>query len=546
MKRIISTIICISAAIIVCFSQNVPYERIYLSTDRSFYAAGETVYCSAFCLNENNGFSSFSSVAYVELYSSKGMAASAKIALQDGRGAGSIAIPSDLPTGNYRLSAYTAVAKNIPGFDFADGGCIVSVYNTTSVKKADEVLFTDDIVPAAAKEFGGLSIYGKDGIYSIMSPYSDAYVSVSVFKDEGLVNYNGSSIYSFLNSTPSYSSYTGFAIPEYDGEIIRATVSGEDGKPLSSLSNTDIYIGCPGNNEDLYAARLKEDGKATFYTSNIYGDKDMAVMLLEKAGQWDVSFASPFVGLSSADIPALQLSVKSKGAIERLGVASQVSKAFERDTIFTKMPVRRLPFLGSSHASYRLDDYTRLRSMREVFTEILKDVNMRSFGEVKRVFIRCEDNFNQIPSYRSTPSLVIIDGVPLLDHELLMDYDPLLFESIDVYPYEYSFGNTNYAGVLSLNTYKKDISGLNLGKETKIVSFKGVSYPLAFSNAGFPGNYPSLRQTLYWMPLAYLEAGKAFCPDFIVPERPGCYIIKVEGLTADYKPLYKEFKITVE
>ena len=84
-------------------------ERTYISTDKDVYVAGERIWCSAFCVDPATGqLSSVSGVAYLELHSAAGMAASARIALLGGRGAGSVDLPAALPTGNYRLIAYTA------------------------------------------------------------------------------------------------------------------------------------------------------------------------------------------------------------------------------------------------------------------------------------------------------------------------------------------------------------------------------------------------------------------------------------------------------
>ena len=86
-------------------------ERTYISTDKDVYVAGERIWCSAFCVDPATGrLSSVSGVAYLELHSAEGLAASARIALMGGRGAGAVDLPAALPTGNYRLSAYTALS----------------------------------------------------------------------------------------------------------------------------------------------------------------------------------------------------------------------------------------------------------------------------------------------------------------------------------------------------------------------------------------------------------------------------------------------------
>ena len=64
-------------------------ERTFLSTDKDVYVAGENVWYSAFCLDAGTlRYSPVSSVAYVELHSADGLAATSKVALVGGRGGG--------------------------------------------------------------------------------------------------------------------------------------------------------------------------------------------------------------------------------------------------------------------------------------------------------------------------------------------------------------------------------------------------------------------------------------------------------------------------
>ena len=113
-------------------------ERTYIVTDRQVYVSGEEIFCSLFCFDATKGgLSDFSSIAYMELVSPKGSAVRSKVALRQGRGAGRLRIPSDLPTGNYRLIAYTAQNRNEDGVDPFMSSRILSIYNTLSSNRSD-------------------------------------------------------------------------------------------------------------------------------------------------------------------------------------------------------------------------------------------------------------------------------------------------------------------------------------------------------------------------------------------------------------------------
>ena len=102
-------------------------ERIYVTTDRPAYLAGERVYCSLFSIDGNGRKSNFSAVSYVELISAQGTAAEAKMGLFMGRGSGTLLLPEGLPTGNYALAAYTAGGEPAP-----EGIRRIAVFNPVS------------------------------------------------------------------------------------------------------------------------------------------------------------------------------------------------------------------------------------------------------------------------------------------------------------------------------------------------------------------------------------------------------------------------------
>ena len=79
-------------------------ERVFVSTDRGVYVAGDDMFLSAFCFDMSTGrLSGYSSVAYVEIISPEGPVQTAKIALSEGRGGGFIRLDNSIPTGQYKM-----------------------------------------------------------------------------------------------------------------------------------------------------------------------------------------------------------------------------------------------------------------------------------------------------------------------------------------------------------------------------------------------------------------------------------------------------------
>ena len=83
MRRLALTFIALAAGL-SARAAGTPVERIYVSTDRTVYIAGDAVWCSLTCLDENGRLSNASAVSYVELVSDEGTACTAKIGLLEG------------------------------------------------------------------------------------------------------------------------------------------------------------------------------------------------------------------------------------------------------------------------------------------------------------------------------------------------------------------------------------------------------------------------------------------------------------------------------
>ena len=70
MKKILSLLLCLLISLPALLGAEPRRERVYISTDKEVYVAGDAVWLSAWCLDAGNGrLSDFSKIAYVELHS---------------------------------------------------------------------------------------------------------------------------------------------------------------------------------------------------------------------------------------------------------------------------------------------------------------------------------------------------------------------------------------------------------------------------------------------------------------------------------------------
>lgn len=552
MKRILSIL---SAAFFcaAAFAQGTARlaERTYIATDKDCYVAGDRIWCSAFCVDASTGrLSDFSSIAYIELHSDDGMVGTGKIALRNGRGAGSFTIPANCPTGNYRLLAYTAQNVNEDGFDYAAGSRLVSVFNTfTTERVRDGVEIVED---EPVKDYGqgsagiriaaGRPADGTIGLKVTSLLAEAATVSVSVFHDDGIALPQASDIRSFSPRADVDSlTFSDVRIPEYDGEILYGRVAGIDPSRISEVEGKFAFVSVPGDRSDTYSCQIAADGSATFFTNNFYGEKDLVCQIenLDAGVGCHLEIDSPFVNVPVSGIPKLGMSSQIADALLERSVSMQIEKAFDADTLYDRMPVRDNLLFGSEGITYRLDDYTRLPLMEECITEFIQELRARKDDARRRdLQVRLQD------SYRNTyfskgASLMMVDGVPVFDHEVIYRYDPLLVETVNIYPYTYFIGTRGYNGVVNFVTYKQNLPSVKFNDDVRILEFQGASYPMAYTCADVMDSYPDYRQTIFWHPLVDLAAGGSADLTCRVPAYGGRFRVVVEGLTAQGEPVFQ-------
>lgn len=501
-------------------------ERVYVSTDRDWYAAGETVYLSAFCMEMEADaavLSPVSAVAYVELASMEGMAASTKVSLINGRGAGTLVLPRALPTGNYSLRAYTSLCKeNVPESK------VISVFNTLSTVRVAEGVADGNLPESpSAPSTANLSLEVKDGMTQLCAQ-ENSTVSISVFRKEPFPSYRCPGIGGVLQASGGSDAAPG--TPEYDGEILTLRFRGADGAPLDSVG-APVFVSHPGHVEDIYSATLEKGGLARFYTDNLFGRGDLVVTLEASAPSFQVEVVSPFAGVIPDSIPPLVLNASFEEALGALNVRMQLTSAFDADTLYNHLPVRSIPFLSLEPIRYTLDDYTRFATFQEVFVEYLSDIRMR--GDVMQV--RSRERNRGTLSFRTQPSLILLDGVPVTNHRQVYEMDPSLVKAIDVYPQIIALGGRVYSGVANFFTFKGDMGGVRLGDGVKMLDFEGPSYPVSFGPVQ-DNRYPPVRETLLWHPLVELKAGEPYSlPLFDTDED---LVLVVEGLSRSGAPIY--------
>lgn len=523
-------------------------DRIFVVTDRNTYVAGDQVFCSVFAVDENGRNSGFSAVSYLELISTDGTLTEAKIGLFNGRGAGSFRIPANAPTGNYRLVGYTARSGAVPG-----AARVLSVFNTTStarVKDGTEIVPAGRWAPAAkgADVSEGLRLsvparirQGRDATLLLEGTGQEADLVVSVFHEDDL---SGTPSFALSGALQGGEAIPGGRTGEYEGEIIYASVEGLDADVADS-ENVTAFLSTTGSSSNVFVGQPSGDGLLKFYTGNIYGDREIVCEVVSMYGKpCHISLRSPFTHPDPGAIPVLGISPAQREALVLRKAALRAENAHPLDTLMEFLPKREDQLLeGVPFTRYHLDDYVRFPSVREICVELLPQLSYLRSGGKWTMRLNMSDATDS-RRFRQENVLVLMDGVVLTDHGILEDFDAMLLEDIDIYSLPVAIGELAYNGVVNFVTKKNYVTALQFPDNTRVVDFKGVSWPVAYPGAAPAGE--DLRQLLFWHPSLRLPAGTDVRIPLRTPAYAGRFRIVVEGRNADGSPVRASASFEVE
>ena len=526
-------------------------ERTYLTTDRCIYVVGDRIWCSAFCVTEEGRLSGLSRVVYLELHSADGVAVTAKLALNYGRGAGYLDLPTALPTGNYRLIAYTALNEDEVDYDYTGlASKTLSIFNVFSTERVTDGV--DVVSPEAYAEMPGRARHdGRGDVELTWSVDSVLHVtnnsgnpitfSLSVAREDDIVPPTNPDIVEFLSAARAIGRrhFRGQVIPELEGEIITGRVEA-DAATLRTLLGRTAYISAPSEQADVYTSPVVGDGSLTFVTGNIFGNQELVCEIegVDPKAPPRIVLNTPFVKAAVASPDQLLLSPSLEKSLKARSLAMQQAGQ-QADTLYEYLPRREYPLLDGVPVRYILDDYTRFDTMEETFVEFIPQVRVRRGAEGRsEIQVRLEET-TDFRTFTGHPSLILLDGVPIFDHERLLRYDPRKIQRIDVYPYTHYLGSRSFSGAVNLITFEHNLPHFALNKTMQIVPFPGLSWPMAWLGPApdTPAEILDCYQTLFWHPLLQLGPGETLAIPILLPSSPGRITATLEGITAAAQPV---------
>lgn len=305
-------------------------------------------------------------------------------------------------------------------------------------------------------------------------------------------------------------------------------------------------IGFTGEQIHVFNGIMNPDSHVYFYTNNISGTEEIVTSVFNDADNaFRIDIESPFVASAPSSLPPVLLYEQQKEEFLQRSIGLQASYYYTGDSLVRISPARP-KFNWTPAWSYKLDEYTRFANIEETIIEYVRGLRFRKIGK-QRMLSAIQENQNQF-TYGNT--LVLLDGIPLNNHDMIYTYDPSLVKQLDVYRGVYVFGEQFFDGIASFSTYRNDYPRLAANKSMQFYQYAGPQLKRCFyaPDYSLPENrnsrLPDFRHTLLWEPDMRTNGENKISIPFQTSDLTGKFRISVEGITQAGECLYATLLIS--
>ena len=552
--------------------KKLPLEKMFIQSNASLFFPGEYMYFSAFCINAmTNRLSNISRIGYLELIGENGVSyVNQKFNLNEGRGQGDLFIPVNLPSGNYKLVAYTHWMRNGGILQlFQDDVVIINPYqsNQENLLKNGMASNSNDLNGPStdlrvSNDDNSIQLqtdkinYGKREkvtltVRNYKGPLGYGDYSLNIRKKSEISFSSTMSAVAYANEflrvekvIPNSINDTVF-LPEQRGELFFGQVLGPNQNPIA---DEDVIISIPGKDFQLKSAITDASGNFYLYINKPYVAPVLVAQTLEtdfnkqKVILRDKSSIDPS-GFSFSDF---NLDKEMEKAIIERSIHNQIENAYysaKPDSIISTLTVD--PFDGGIPEVINLEEYTRFATLRETLVELVPNVWVKKMENERYSFWIREKLEKYEDEFQSDPPLVLVDGVFIPDHNSLLDFNANLIERISILRDPLVLGDKKYLGMMVIETVEGDflermVSSNRDTKELQTPTGRKSYFKQSYSSIDSEkyDHIPDYRSQLFWNPTIEIRQDKnAQIYEFYTSDLEGEYELIMDGFTTYGKPI---------
>lgn len=556
--------------------KKLPQEKMYIDHTGPVVFAGEYFYYALYCFNaQSNKLTNISRLAYVALVNDeKEYVFEHKLKMQQGLGQGDFFISANVPSGTYKLLGYTQWMKN-NGLTqvFKDDIVIINPYladqskllsgNTKEGNKSKEALspknkaidsstvaFSIDKTSYSKREKVKLSLknykgYLGNGAYTV-KVMNKEYLGKDSFMDA--TNYADA----YFNTEGQLKQQVGDSLflPEQRGELFYGKVTDANGSPAV---DKPVVISIPGKEFLLKFSRTDDDGNFYSYLRKDYKVSTAVVQVEDESAKYDIKKGTiGDLDLSELTFLDYTLSAEDKETIVARSVHNQIENHFfqvKPDSILQGDSID--PFDGGIPETLILDEYTRFPTFEETMVEIVTNAGYRNGGKGNDYVKVAQDFETYDEEFNNFPSIILIDGVFIPNHEKIRTFDARNIEKISLIRDKFVLGGSEYQGIVSVETFNGDYLETHAYENSSVINFKKSEPIKNYYNQSYDveanefSRIPDYRSLLFWKPHVVIDKN-SYEFEFFTSDVEGEYEIMLNGFTSYGKPitLTKTFSVS--
>lgn len=555
MKRLFTLYTLFLCCFLLQAEENIQ-ERVFVHTDKDCYVAGEDIQVKFFIIDSHFQPSDLSKIGYVEICDTERPQMQLKLALKTGSGSGKITIPTQIPSGIYQLSGYTRYMRNEgERVFFKRQIVIINVGNQTESDRIEIVKSGE--LPETVRESSNIRVTTDRNEYDNRSrvqlaldnlPENIADLVVSVSRDDSIVSLRRTDKQAWLKQVKNLFSIPQSMqwLPEYEGHIVRGSIIPQPENKNEILLNI-AFVG-----KDIRYVNgqiISNDGLADFYTSGVFGHQQVVSSVISNLYDktpYRLDIVSPFSQRLPENLPSLQVCLNEEKMMER-HIGAQLQKMIATDTLYHQLSEEKYYQLPI-HTSYDLDEYTRFSTLGETIFEFVSWVRVSKVGDKRRIRVYLPEE----QRYNTGNTLVLLDGVPVYEHEMLLNYNPYLVKKINIYSGRFTFNGEVFGSIVSFVTHSSNLPSFQLSEESQLFEYECPTLPEAFEMPDYSdaavknSRKPDFRHTLYWNPSVEPQKGQPVQLSFYTSDLKGEFDVVVEGITTEGKLIYGTARFKVK
>jgi hypothetical protein len=340
-------------------------------------------------------------------------------------------------------------------------------------------------------------------------------------------------------------------LPELAGSIIT-------GKMVQKGSTTPIkditgFISMPSKNTLFKAGISDENGHIQFEFPHLYNEGQVILQAdSSKYNTYKIEIDNPFYisKNNSQIIEPILLPKLNKEIIQQLNSNIEIQNHFKPDNFnhFISPNIDSNAFYYKPDYTYYFDLYARFTTMEEVIREYVTPISLTKNEGRFQLAVYDDQNkrfFDKAP-------LVLLDGVPILNMDKFIEYDPLKIRKLEVVSRTYFLGNMAFNGIANFITYNGKMEGYELDPRATLIDYKGLQMqrefmaPVYENQNQIDSRMPDFRHLLNWSANINTTSKGKINTAFYTSDVPGKYAIVLQGISKQGHPIYMQTTFTVK